>query len=272
MDDPVDFMTTCFEQTRGSLTVMTEYNKKAKNTGFIIGMPPPEIMGGILRDAGARAIIVSMDKRSGGTSVEEFKKFTIEQSRARKFMPKPVPVVWHDFVVDNIQIAQAAAYGAGAITLHSNFVEDMAGSIAYAIENGVTPIVCVESINDAKTAVSAGAKVLCFEKMTEDQLIEARLAMPSVEKDPSLKFIARLRPEASFTAYSEIDQAWRARDEDFQCVWPSPDAIYATGISDIYPTVLAMRAKTGRKFMSPRQFLMDRKKEGAEEFLGDILY
>jgi hypothetical protein len=55
-------------------------------------------------------------------------------------------------------------------------------------------------------------------------------------------------------------------------VWPSPDAIYATGISDIYPTVLAMRAKTGRKFMSPRQFLMDRKKEGAEEFLGDILY
>lgn len=265
-------MTTSFDLTRGCVTVMAEYNNKAKNTGFILGMPPPEIMGGILRDAGARAIIVSMDKRSGGTSVEEFKKFTIEQSRAAKFMPKPVPVIWHDFVVDNVQIQQAAAYGAAAITLHYSFVEDMQSSIKCAQENNIVPMVCAESINEGKKALDDGAKVICFEKMTEDQLIEARLAMPSIHKDPSLKYVARLRPESSFSSYAEIDQAWRVRDNDFHCVWPSPDAIYATGISDIYPTVLAMRAKTGRKFMSPRQFLMDRKKEGAEEFLGDILY
>ena len=45
-----------------------------------------------------------------------------------------------------------------------------------------------------------------------------------------------------------------------------------TGMTDIYPTVLAMRSKASRVFLSPRQFLMDRRKEGAQEYLGDILY
>jgi hypothetical protein len=261
-----------FGHNLGCVSVLAEYNKKNKNTGFIIGMPPPEIMGGILRDSGARGIVVSMDKRSGGTSLEEFRKFTVEQSRATKLMPKPIPIIWHDFIVDNVQIATAAAYGAAAITLHFAFTDNMAGAVQYARDNGVVPIVCVESINEAEAALDAGANVICLEKMTEDELVEARLALPSSAKSPDLKIIARLRPEGSFTAYAEIDQAWRMRDNDFHGVWPSPDAVYATGISDIYPTVLAMRAKTARKFMSPRQFLMDRKKEGAEEFLGDILY
>ena len=56
--DPVDFYKTCFKQ-HDSVTIMPEYNKKTK-TGFIAGMPPPEIMGGVLRDAGAKAIVASL--------------------------------------------------------------------------------------------------------------------------------------------------------------------------------------------------------------------
>ena len=55
---PVDFYTSAFLRY-DSVSVMPEYNKKTK-TGFIAGMPPPEIMGGVLRDSGARAIVVSM--------------------------------------------------------------------------------------------------------------------------------------------------------------------------------------------------------------------
>lgn len=88
-----------------SVSVITEYNKKSK-TGFIIGMPPPEIMGGVLRDAGAKAIIVSMDKRSGGVTTEEFMRFAKEQTRARIFTPPPIPVIWNDYIVDPLQVAQ----------------------------------------------------------------------------------------------------------------------------------------------------------------------
>lgn len=63
---PVDFYTSTFLRY-DSVSVMPEYNKKTK-TGFIAGMPPPEIMGGVLRDSGARAIIVSMVSRDLGLS------------------------------------------------------------------------------------------------------------------------------------------------------------------------------------------------------------
>ena len=80
------------------------------------------------------------------------------------------------------------------------------------------------------------------------------------------------RPKADFSLYAEIDTTWVLRDHDFNFVWPSPEAVYATGMGDIYSSILAMRSKASRIFLSPRQFLMDRKKEGAQEYLGDILY
>ncbi len=117
----------------GTLTIMPEYNKRCK-TGFIIGMPPPEIMGGVLREAGSKAIIVSLDKRSGGSrcislallliiclhtrlhtyycfSYEEFERFTKEQSKARIFTPGPISIVWNDFIINKIQISYAATLG-----------------------------------------------------------------------------------------------------------------------------------------------------------------
>ena len=254
------------------MSVLAEYNMRNQNTGFIIGMPPPEIMGGVLRDAGARAIVCSMDSRSGGVTDDYFRRFTIEQSRARLFMPHPIPVVWHDYIVDHVQISQAAAFGAAAITLHNAFIDDIEAAVHFTKKQGMEPIVFCESIAEAYTALEVGAKTLCFEKMDEEALIAARQALPSREEDPELVCIAKLRPETDFSTYGEIDLAWTLRDNAFQAVWPSPDAVYAQGMSDIYPTILAMRAKAGRKFLSPRQFLMDRNKEGAEEFLGDILY
>jgi len=95
--------------------------------------------------------------------------------------------------------------------------------------------------------------------------------------------------------YAEIDTTWILRDNKFNFVWPSPEAVFTSGMSDIYGVVFAMRSKASSKFLSPRQFLMDRKKEGryifvfklllililthlfisilgATEYLGDILY
>ena len=65
-----------------------------------------------------RSVVVCLDSKVGGCSVDDFKRFVWDQSRSRKLLPGPIAVVWNDHVVDNLQIAQAASLGAGAITLN----------------------------------------------------------------------------------------------------------------------------------------------------------
>ena len=110
---------------------------------------------------------------------------------------------------------------------------------------------------------------MCIHSLEEEDLTRVRGLLPSSSE---YLYGARLRPEADFSLYAEIDTTWVLRDSDFNFVWPSPEAVYATGMGDIYSSILAMRSKASRLFLSPRQFLMDRKKEGAQEYLGDILY
>lgn len=49
---PVDFYNSTASRFQ-SISVVPEFSKKAK-TGFVLELPPPEILGGVLRDAGSR--------------------------------------------------------------------------------------------------------------------------------------------------------------------------------------------------------------------------
>ena len=264
---PIDFYTATYSRFE-SIAVLPEFNRKSK-TGFIIGLPPPEILGGVLRDAGSRGIVVSLDKRSGGATVDEFVRFAREQARARIMMPVPIPVVWHDFIVDDLQITHAAAQGASAVTLYPEFSPSLAAHVALCQKYDMEAIVMTKSKEDFEAGVAAGARCFCMHALEETAITALRAQLPN---DQKFLYGARLRPEAEFSVYAEIDTAWVLRDTNFNWVWPSAEAVYATGMSDIYPTVLAMRSKASRAFLSPRQFLMDRRKEGAQEYLGDILY
>lgn len=267
---------------KGTVAILPEFNKKAK-TGFIMGMPPPEILGGVLRDAGSKAIIVSLDSRSGGGSVEEFERFCKEQAKARKFLPGPISIVYHDIIIHKVQITQAAALGGAAVTIWPDMADNMKELVDYSQQMNIEPIVMIKSIEDGQAALLAGARYLCIHSLEESGILDLKnqLMASQVYKDihgedngESKKcfFIARLRPEEGFSIYHEIDLCWLLRDEGFVAVWPSPEAVYGTGMREIYGNINAMRAKASRVFLSPRQFLMDRNKEGATEYLGDILY
>ena len=49
---PADFFNATASRFQ-SISVLPEFSKKGK-TGFVVGLPPPEILGGVLRDAGSR--------------------------------------------------------------------------------------------------------------------------------------------------------------------------------------------------------------------------
>ena len=263
----VDFFNSTTNKYK-SITVMPEYNKKSK-TGFLFGIPAPEIIGGILRDAGAKAIAVDMDKRSGGVTVDEFSRFVKEQYRARRMSPSPIAILWADFIIDKIQIAQAACHGAAAITLNPEFSDDLDGLVAYAKELNIEPVILVKSEKEIEIALQTSTRSICIHSVEEKDIIRFREMMPT---NDNMQYIARLRPFGEFSTYAEIDSSWTLRDAGLHCVWPSPEAVFAEGLYDVYSSVSAMRAKASRKYLSPRQFMMDRKKEGAQEYLGDILY
>jgi indole-3-glycerol phosphate synthase len=269
--EPIKFKSAISSTKFNSISVLVEYNKKAK-TGFILGLPPPEIMGGVIRDTGAKAVVVSLEKRTGGAVAEEVERFCREQTRARLELPGPIPIVWNDYIVDSVQVQHAAAMGAAAVTIYEDFFETEAEYQAVITEcrsQNIEPIIMIKSIDEANRGLKAGATVFTAYSLDEADLLALRKQLPN---DPANVYMARLRPEGTFSVYSEIDTSWTLRDSGFQGVWPSPEGVYATGLPDVYPNVAAMRSKASRKYLSPRQFLMDRKKEGAQEYLGDILY
>lgn len=275
---PVNFYTSVL--CTGTFSVLPEINYKC-STGFITGLPPPEIMGGVLRDSGAKGVVVSLHEKSGG--VTDFHRFTKEQTSARTFLPGPIPIIWHDVIIDHIQIVHAAALGASAVTLQACYIGQstegdlsrMPGFLACCAQHKIEPIVMVASAQEGQEAVKAGARCICLHSHDEAGLLALRDQLPyrQAGSDSQVLYIARLRAEADFSIYEEIDTSWVLRDHGgFDAVWPSPEAVYATGMGDIYPTITAMRSKASREFLSPRQFMMDRKNEGATEYLGDILY
>jgi hypothetical protein len=133
-------------------------------------------------------------------------------------------------------------------------------------------VVLAASAAEAAVALAAGARCLCLHSLGDEELVECKKAVVAAAPvgAESLCFFARIRPQEDFPIYHEIDLSWHLRDNGFAGVWPSPEAVYGTGMPDIYQNIAAMSAKASRTFLSPRQFMMDRKKEGATEYLGNI--
>ena len=264
-ESPNNFHDFTFSK-KGTLKILPEYNHKAK-TGFVMGIPLPEVLGGIFRDC-AQGVIVSMDKRSGGSTVEEFTRFTKEQYRFRRSNPVSVPVVWNDYVVDELQVQQAAALGAAAVVLSAD-MGDLPALLSASQRYNMGAIVLAQSTDEALAAAAAGARSICLYNMEESVFVATR---QQLDLPDNIQIGAKLRPEGDFSTFSEIDTTWVLRDAGFNFMWPSCEAVFSNNVNDVYSTLLAMRAKCSRHFDSPRQFFMERLREGSQEYLGDILY
>lgn len=269
---PLDFYSTMNHGT-GSVSVIAEYTKKA-TTGFIIGMPPPEIIGGVLRDAGAKCIAANMEERVGGVSADEFQRLCREQTKSRITMAGTMPVLWSEIILDKVQIWNAASSGAAAITLHPSLLDQATFSsfLTELKKFRMEAVIMVKTLEEAQYAVEQGARVICLYNKDDKEIIRQKHALEKLYPQQGLLYVARIAPEQEFSIYYEIDLAWILRDEGFHVVWPSPESIYVSGMTDIYPAITAFKSKASKEFLSPRQFLMDRRSEGATEFLGDILY
>lgn len=103
----------------GSVRCIAEYRKKG-NLGVVWEVDPPVMMSVLFRQSGAHAVAALLDAATGGCDIGDVEEIVREQENARGNFPGPLPMIVHDLVVDEVQLAQAASVGAEGIVLTAN--------------------------------------------------------------------------------------------------------------------------------------------------------
>lgn len=132
--------------------IIAEVKKSSPSAGKIREVDPAE-QARIYESAGATAISVLTDR--------EFFMGSLEDLRSVREVVK-LPILRKDFIVDEVQILEAKAYGADALLLIVRILDDrrLKDLIAFSLELGMSPLVEVFSLDEAKRALEAGGRVI----------------------------------------------------------------------------------------------------------------
>ena len=258
---------------KGTITIVAEYKRKLEGSdGYIDEIFDPQVLSPTFRDFGASAISVLADERMGGCSYDDIQAFVEEQRRSQNDVPGPLMVINNDLIVDEIQIARTAAYGAKAVVLNmaalgGKKVEELLKATK-ALE--LEAIVAVASKEEAQTAIDIGGRIISvvgvFGADDKAAVIESLKVPDGAKVCTVANIMARDNKE-----FEEIEEAWTVRDKGFNCVWVS-DALYKGGSNAVeHPgaVINSMKAKSSVKWASPKA--RSGKGEGAKEYLGDIM-
>jgi len=257
---------------KGTITVIAEYKRKLADSGYINDVFEPAIMSGEFREFGASGIAIMADERMGGCTYEDLKIFVEDQRRSRNSVPGPVSIINNDLIIDELQIAQSASCGVGAVVLVLDIigVEDASKLLKAAKSVDLEVIVAVSTNDDAQKAVDIGAQIISVvnvEGADEKQKVIENLDVP---QGRTVTTIANILHRGN-KGLEEVEEAWACRDKGFNCAWVS-DALYKAGNSAAeHPGAIikSMTSKSSLRWASP--IARSGRGEGAREYLGDIL-
>lgn len=259
---------------KGTITVIAEFKRKndAVESGFIADLYDPELLSPTFREYGASAIAVMADERMGGCTYNDIADFVEEQRRAKNNVPGPVIVINNDLIIDELQIARAAAMGVGACVITLDVVGEEQLQTLLKASNAVSleSIVAVTTKEEAQKAVDLGARILLVMCLDEPEVKAGLIKDLEIPEGQQVCTIANIRTRKN-QQLQEIEDAWALRDKGFNSVWVG-DALYKAGNdANEHPgaVIKAMRSKSSLKWASPKA--RSGKGEGAREYLGDIM-
>lgn len=258
---------------KGTITVIAEYKRKLVDSGYIKEIFEPAILSNEFREFGASAVAVMCDERMGGCTYDDLKVFVEDQRRNRNEVPGPIKVINNDIIIDELQIARTAAYGAHAAVISLGIVgnNDVMTTLLKACQAvNIEAIVAVSTKEEAQQAVDLGAKILSVVNVNGiDGKMEViqDLVIPEGRTITTIaNIIARMDK-----GLEEVEEAWACRDKGFNCAWIS-DALYKAGNSvNEHPGAIikSMKSKSSLRWASP--VAKSGRGEGAREYLGDIM-
>mmetsp|Transcript_40772 Transcript_40772/g.62708 ORF Transcript_40772/g.62708 Transcript_40772/m.62708 type:complete len:351 (-) Transcript_40772:3275-4327(-) len=257
---------------KGTITVIPEYKRKSSDSGYIQGILEPEILSGEFREFGAHAVAVMCDERMGGCTYDDLKAIVEDQRRAKVEVPGPLHVINNDVIIDELQIARTAAYGANAVVVNLalNGVEGTTKLLKAAHALSLETVVAISSKDEAQQAIDVGARIISVvnvEGAAAKKEVITGLQIPEGEVVTTIANILHRLDKG----LAEVEEAWECRDIGFNCAWVS-DALYKAGNSvNEHPGAIikSMSAKSSVRWASP--VARGGRGEGAREYLGDIL-
>jgi len=184
-------------------------------------------------------------------------------------------IINHDLIVDKVQIARSVVYGANAIVLYWDLVDNdrdrMANFINYTKSLEMEPIIGISNHQEAQSAIDIGASILyVIGKVDVKEKIDiaANLYYP---RGRQICLIADISVKNN-KQWSEVEEAWILRDSKmFNAVWIS-DALYKCGndaTEHVGAIIKSIISKSSVKWATVKT--LSGRGEGSKEFLGEIL-
>ncbi|MDQ7083140.1 MAG: indole-3-glycerol phosphate synthase TrpC [Aquificota bacterium] len=157
--------------------IIAEVKKASPSMGRIREVSPAK-QAKLYESAGAVAVSVLTDREFFGGSLEDLAEVRDTVN---------IPILRKDFIVGEVQVLEAKAYGADALLLIVRMLtpDRLKALIGFSEELGLVPLVEVFSLEEAKLALDSGARVVGINNRDLDTL-EMKLEL-SKELAPKIK-------------------------------------------------------------------------------------
>lgn len=181
------FYRALLRQPGSPIRVIAESKKASPSKGLIRPHYDPEKIAAVYASLGASAVSVLTDR--------EF--FQGDLSHIKMAVRCGLPVIRKDFIISELQIAEARVAGASAVLLIVRILTPprLKELLGYARSLGLDVLVEIHNENEAMTAMDAGARIIGINHRDLDTLkmdltLSGRIAPMIRKKDPEIIIVA----------------------------------------------------------------------------------
>lgn len=263
----------------GSLTVIAEIKRRSPSKGHIGYIRNPANLSRVYHEGGAAAISVLTDFEGFGGTMDDLRAVVTAQKSYQGDYPGPCPVLRKEFIIDEVQIAEAAEAGASAVLLIiAALGKERTKELLDATHDfGLDALVEVHDQRELGIALEIGAEIIGVNNRD--------LRTFKVSLDNSFHLAPMIPHGIVSVAESGIKDcvdAWKLRDAGFNAVLvgetlvaasegsSSSSTSYSVGYNQAKGYIKAFCAKGSVEFGNAGMAAFFGKGESAKESLGEL--
>ncbi|MFZ4116758.1 MAG: indole-3-glycerol phosphate synthase TrpC [Chthoniobacterales bacterium] len=171
---------------RPGLSVIAEIKRRSPSKGVLAAIADPVMLAHCYEQSGAAAISILTDHFFFGGSLEDLSCVARAKESSTKKSRITVPLLRKDFIIDRLQVAEAALAGADAIlAIITVLGESTSTIIEEAIQWGLDVLVEVHDTSELQVALDAGSTMIGVNNRNLKTFeIDLQRALELVEKIP----------------------------------------------------------------------------------------
>lgn len=263
----------------GTITVIAEVKRRSPSKGHIATIKDPAHLSRVYKDGGAGAISVLTDMEGFGGSMDDLRSVVNAQDLYKGDFPGPCPVLRKEFIIDEVQLAEAAQARASAVLLIiAALGRDRTKELLDAAHAfGLDALVEVHDEREVQIAVDIGAEIIGVNNRnlrTFDVSLDNSFNLGPLIPDNLIK--------VAESGIVDCIDAWKLRDAGFSAVLVGETLVtayeessinsnsYIVGYQQAKGFIKAYCSKGSVQFGNASMAPFFGKGEGAKETLGEM--